>query len=531
MKIQFDNGIKVEVDDNATDADIEEIYNSLSSSATSQPQAQNQELSMLDRLQQRNYERVSRVFNQPSNATPIIDPLISAVRVPFGAIADIPTEIASTAYKALPEGIKTTISEAIPEPVKKAVSFVGKKASEFTEQHPTISNVAGLALDLPTGTGTALLGKAGLKKSAKGVAKVGKGIENLGDETVNLAKKGEALNGAIKGRARRRFLEELVTEADALKDPKRKVLIDKYKTKVAIPNKDEVIAAKALYNIKEIKPNILKEEVKGIINKQIPKKGNELRNELSRYTYKEKIGEILIKGKSGKIITSVKAEIPIKDQVKRDIISAKSKLFKEASLLDSESKKAFDRVFDTFSKILDEKDSNIVSIWEARSELDSLVKREIGDKAFDTSSGISGLKRANFLIRDTINEFVDKNIPNKLYKKKLNELSGLYTARDNIAEKAAKLEKATWGERKFEGVKKAITLRNMVTTGAILSGVGTSTLGAGVAPTLLLAGTGYAGYKGFKAAKALTPAVEKQVGKALQKTGKGLQSSVNKLLP
>lgn len=513
MKIQFDNGIKVEVDDNATDADIEEIYNQVTSSAQKQSQPAQQETSLLDRLQQRNYERVSRVMNQPANATPIIDPLISAARVPFGALADIPTEIASTAYKSLPEGVKSTIEGAIPDVVKQGISWLGEKAGEFSEKHPTASNVAGLALDLPSGTGTALLGKAGLKTGAKGVAKVGKGIENIGDETVNIAKKGEALNDAIKGRARRRFLDELVTDADALSDPKRKVLIDKYKTKVAIPNKDEANAAKTLYNIKEIKPNMLNEEARQIVESNITKKSKLLESKLASEVYTPKSS----------------ASPTMKGALYTNITKNIGNISKSASL-SGDAKKSAQELFDAFKEIIDNEQDNLLGVWNARKKLDKVVEEAKGSDVFNMDR-VNGFKAAQKEIRNTINDFIEKSTKDKFYKKSLNELSGLYTARDNIAEKAAKLEKATWGERKFEGVKKAITLRNMVTTAGILGGVGTGAIGAGVLPTALIAGAGYAGYKGYKAGKNIAPKVQKAVGKSLQKTGKGIQSSVNKLLP
>lgn len=74
-------------------------------------------------------------------------------------------------------------------------------------------------------------------------------------------------------------------------------------------------------------------------------------------------------------------------------------------------------------------------LWDSRKQFDTLVKREFGDKAL-TPQAMGVRDQAIRDVRGAMNDFISEHTDNSTFKNSMEKLNHIYSARDNIAEKA-----------------------------------------------------------------------------------------------
>ena len=167
----------------------------------------------------------------------------------------------------------------------------------------------------------------------------------------------------------------------------------------------------------------------------------------------------------------------------------------------------------------------------ARKEFDKQVKKQLGDKAFDANN-ITAMNEAMRVIRSSVNDLINTNVPSAFVKKNLTRQSRLFSARDVLAVKA-KDEAKTFTGRLFQNISRFAGLNmNLRRNLAIIAGTSvfavSGGLMAGAAGALGLFAAGNIALRGTMSPRVHSAflGLLKETNKAIQKTTslEGLQA-------
>jgi hypothetical protein len=114
----------------------------------------------------------------------------------------------------------------------------------------------------------------------------------------------------------------------------------------------------------------------------------------------------------------------------------------------------------------------ISNILDARKEFDALVEKQFPN-LYDSAS--KPMRSAISAMRGVLNDLVEKNLPSVGYKSSLRAQSGLLTAIDNMAEKAASGGSKEIGE---VGAKTKAVINTAKTIGKFAAGFGVAMAGS-----------------------------------------------------
>lgn len=99
---------------------------------------------------------------------------------------------------------------------------------------------------------------------------------------------------------------------------------------------------------------------------------------------------------------------------------------------DSTLNKTYDLVRNRMIEQIRKQQPTVKGLWDARKSFDKVVQDQFGDAAFDSEKN-TAIKRAISDMRRSVNEIIGEKVPQ--YKDAMQNLSNMYDARYNIAEK------------------------------------------------------------------------------------------------
>jgi len=88
-------------------------------------------------------------------------------------------------------------------------------------------------------------------------------------------------------------------------------------------------------------------------------------------------------------------------------------------------------------------------LWDARKEFDNIIGDQFGDIIYSSEKN-TAVKRGVLDMRRAVNDFIGDSIGNSQFKDYMSQLSNMYVARHNIAEKSYKLFETTGIQRFFQ---------------------------------------------------------------------------------
>ena len=162
-------------------------------------------------------------------------------------------------------------------------------------------------------------------------------------------------------------------------------------------------------------------------------------------------------------------------------------------------------------------------LLEARTAFDNLVRKQLGNKAFDANN-ITAMNEAMLIVRKAVNDLVNSSVPSGFVNKSLNKQTRLYSARDVLAIKA-KDEAKKWTGRLFQNISRFAGVNmNLRRNLAIIAGTSvfavSGGLMAGAAGALSLFAAGNIAIRGTMSPKVHSAflGLLKETNKAIQKT-------------
>lgn len=176
-----------------------------------------------------------------------------------------------------------------------------------------------------------------------------------------------------------------------------------------------------------------------------------------------------------------------------------------------DGKVAADNVLQAANKIIQNNPKTAAGLLQSRKELDELVTRQRGEKAFNPSLD-SPVSMAVKEVRQSINDMIAKVAPESEVKSSLQKQNHMFTAMDNIKTKLAStpITKIDRLKASVEGVLPTTLAGKAAVLGAGATAYATS-------PAVL--GVTAAGYLAYKGGKALINPALKAAGFTLDKTG------------
>ena len=108
---------------------------------------------------------------------------------------------------------------------------------------------------------------------------------------------------------------------------------------------------------------------------------------------------------------------------------------------DASLNKAFDLMKETAVKVIKQKNpKTTLDLWEARKAVDAVVKRELGNVAFNPEKA-NAINKAWMEMRKVINGQIAESLPNagKVFTEGMSKMSNMYSALERIGENAQKL--------------------------------------------------------------------------------------------
>jgi len=164
-------------------------------------------------------------------------------------------------------------------------------------------------------------------------------------------------------------------------------------------------------------------------------------------------------------------------------------------------------------------------ILAARKEFDNMIRRELGDAAFDAKN-VTIMNSAMKLVRNAANDAVNKAVPKAVVSSTLKRQSRLFAARDVVSVKAIKESKYAIG-RLFQNLSRVIGINmNIRRSLAVIAGTSVFGVGgylmAGAAGAIGLVGAGHYAIKG-----ALSPTARVAFATLLKETNKAIRVAKN----
>lgn len=391
-------------------------------------------------------------------------------------------KVAETAFTPIVEapGIKQGI-EVIGGLVTKipGMDFLLNKINDFSQQHPDIAKDFKSVLD------TAILfgGSGASKQAGTALKKTGLAVESRGLKAVEVAKSSfaEELVSPIPSKAVKLEQVARTTEAEGF-----------FKKDIVTPTTIEKRAAEEVAKIP------------GISQSNTFQKNFNLTRDYNI-------------GQAKKLEADVaKYDFVIPKRVTLSKIKVAAEALKTNPLIVGDAEKTAQRLIAGAEKFVNENKGTGSGILKARKQYDAWVLSQ-KPKVFDATSD-NAFTIANRSVRDTLNTVLDEGAVNLGVKDSLRRQSSLFSAMDNIAEKAA-LEANTPLLRAFDKVGKVLGVKSRLVQ-AVATAVGIGGLGAAAtfAPAVaVLGGTGFIIYQGGKLI--MRPQVRIAFGKLLQEAG------------
>jgi hypothetical protein len=421
--------------------------------------------------------------------------LASSALQTAGTAAKSFSDIGFEALKRVTPGfIKEPIKKGITkvaetETAQKAVNSYSNWAKDNPEKAANLEATANLASIYPTSKAGSILtntaGKAAKETGQKLIVQAEKSaIDKAKDYVYKLVKPIETKANKISDVSR------TVEKGDGI-----------FKRSVIAPTKEEGLMAKAVGQIKGIKPENTFQQNFNIIKQHTKELANSLRDEISSY----------------------KIVVPRKEIMSKLNKAAKS--LKESPLIVGDAEKTAERLLLGAKKIISENTGDVSGLLKARKQFDNWVLSQ-KPKAFDATAE-NAFSLANREIRNSLNDLLDSKIPNVKLKEKLATQHQLMNAMDNIAPKAAQEANTSIG-RAFQKAKGIIGTRNEAFNTAA-AGLGLGGIAAGSAAfTGPAAAIGIPAFLIYKAGKIVVkPEFRQAAGKMLKTIGETLQKTTN----
>lgn len=111
-------------------------------------------------------------------------------------------------------------------------------------------------------------------------------------------------------------------------------------------------------------------------------------------------------------------------------------IFKADPTIENSYKLVKQRIMEVVEKSNHKK--TMEGLWETRKDIDDMMENEFGDAVFNPEKG-SAVKRAYLDSRRVINDFIADSTGDGVFKAKMKQLSNMYEARHNLAEKSYRL--------------------------------------------------------------------------------------------
>lgn len=400
--------------------------------------------------------------------------------------SDITGEAAKSAINAVPESIKQPIADT----AKKTANYVAntdigkagiakaveaKQAWEsFSKEHPeaarNIGAVGNIAGAFP----------AGLEASAaeKGALSAGEAaapaLKSAGE---NLTKAGEKQAAERKAKS----FTDLVSpkETKKVKEDNVGKTVEKgfLRKKEVVPDKFTADVANTVSQVPGINPS---------------------------RSYQHNYNQIAAENKAEAIklneaLKTSNATIPL-EKINKAAANIRNSLAKQTFLV-GDAKKVSDKMLEEAGSLIKKNGNTAAGLLKTRQEFDSWAKGQMGGDPFSDSNKARGASLK--AVRDSLNNLISDAVPDAKVKESLKKQFHLYSALDNIQDKAA-----------AEG-KNVLTRSLAKLEDAIPSNNALLRHGAGLA-----AAVPYAAYKG-----ATSPTLKKAVGKSLSGIGDILSSS------
>lgn len=103
---------------------------------------------------------------------------------------------------------------------------------------------------------------------------------------------------------------------------------------------------------------------------------------------------------------------------------------------DEQLDRIYDQVIDEMLRAADgQEKKNLLGLWRGRIDFDQAVKRQFRDKVLKEEAR-SARDIAIRDVREAVNSYIASNTPDETFRDLMGKLSDMYSARDNIAEKA-----------------------------------------------------------------------------------------------
>jgi hypothetical protein len=315
-------------------------------------------------------------------------------------------------------------SPVLQEGLGHLASGATDKYDSWKEKHPelsrTVEDAWNTATLVPVAEGGIAAAKALPALAEEGATAMGKGLATATEKAPQLIKgateKAAGAMSAVKGAGKQNLAEYVMpklskSEAGNLASLGEGATAEKglpgFKRTVAVPQAEHQEMATAVKGVvdpkKPLATNISK------LNSSIKTDADELKTALSEQ--KGSWNKNTVKGK----LNAIKTDIP-------------------AGLV-GDNEKIYQRVIDGAMKEIEKAPSRKWGdLWEARKNIDKMVKDQFGDVAFESSKARDTAIRK---VRQAINDHIDENTTGVEFKAKMKKFSNKYKVLENLEDKRA----------------------------------------------------------------------------------------------
>lgn len=316
-------------------------------------------------------------------------------------------EVASTlatpggASSIVKQGGKQAAKEAIKQGVKTgfAIGATGAAGSELQNQDATVGSV--VKETLKGGGGGALIGG------------LGAGASSL------LSQEGRAATKLAKAQKK---MDEVVEYVAPKQD--KKLLLEMAK------RGEKAVEESGLLEGGKLKPTVAQKRIASSVAEYVDPKKPALKNIT-------KINEGIADIAENQVTPFLEQNPGIYN---RNTLKGTLDTLKSAKPLDlkndAQLNKVYDQVIDEMLRAADGQETkNLLGLWRGRIDFDQAVKRQFRDKVL-TEEARSARDIAIRDVREAVNDYIASNTPDDTFRNLMSKLSDMYSARDNIAEKA-----------------------------------------------------------------------------------------------
>jgi hypothetical protein len=302
-------------------------------------------------------------------------------------------------------------------------------------------------------------------------------------------------------------LEELILPAATKESVERTTLTGPWKTATLATTKREQAILNEVRKIDGIKPNKSAYHNSRILVDATNKMGDDL---------------VRVLEKNPVIISSQSINSKIDYALAQMLDPKKGNVFLKS---DKQIVAALEQMAIRAKEIFSQFPNTPAGILAARKEFDNMIRRELGDAAFDAKN-VTIMNSAMKLVRNAANDAVNTAVPKAVVSSTLKRQSRLFAARDVVSVKAIKESKYAIG-RLFQNLSRVIGI-NMNIRRALAVIAGTSVFGvggylmAGAAGAIGFIGAGHYAVKGV-----LSPKTRVAFATLLKETNRAIKVSTN----